>query len=128
MALTPEQRASNDRRSWAKSRAKTGNWSSRAYNLAIQDAARYVRENFPALWADMYAVRVEEQKARVAEEQAVGDCAHDVIEEIEVTLHSLKCKDCGSILGSTTAGTVPKGYQVFTGDGGRVAYRRTVMV
>ena len=123
-ALPLEEKKRRDRESWAKSRAKTGNWSSRAYNLAIQDVARWVREEHADIWEQCYQVRVEEQKARVVGGELV-ECSHDEIEEVEVIMHSVRCTGCRQMLGMTVAGSAPQGYQQFTGDGGRVIYRRS---
>lgn len=125
VALPPEERARRDRESWARSRARTGNWSSRAYNLAVQDAARWVRKNRPDLWDALYQARCAEQQARVAADAAAGDCPHDTVEIVETAVFAVVCTGCHALLGSTTRGEAPAGYQVFTGDGGRVAFRRT---
>jgi hypothetical protein len=119
--LSAEERASNDRASWARSRARTGNWSSRAYNLAIQDAARIFREEQPERWEQIYAVRSKEQRERVEGGEA---CTHDTLVEVEQEVVALQCSDCHIFIGAHPRGTPVDGYQVFTGDGGRVAYQR----
>lgn len=118
-----EARASSNRESWARSRARTGNWSSRAYNLAVQDCARWVRDEHPDIWQDYYDARCAEQKARV-EGGGMVECSHDIIEQVETTVALCICTTCRRIVGDSQPGVPPDGYHVFSGDGGRVQFAR----
>lgn len=129
-ALSPDEKKRRDRESWARSRARTGNWSSRAYNLAVQDAARWVRDTHPAVWEDFYEARTREQLERAGRTREIQECTHPSIAEIPTEKHALICTVCRSLLGDTTPGAPPDGYkraprgQRFTANNGETVYVR----